>query len=220
MKVGSDGVLLGAWADVTNTKKILDVGTGSGLISLMLAQRADNAQIHAIDIDESAVFQAQENINNSPWANRITVEHTSLQNFAASSNDLYDLVVSNPPFFNQSLQAPKANRTQARHTVLLPHHDLILCSKKLLHPHGRAAIILPVMEGEKFVEIAENEGLFCARKVVVFPKPNASAKRLLLEFSLIERNVLEQSELVIESEIRHVYSKEFALLVKEFYLNL
>ena len=220
MKVGSDGVLLGAWTDTTNAKKILDVGTGSGLISLMLAQRANNAQIHTIDIDESAVFQAQENVNISPWASRITVEHTSLQNFATSYNDLYDLVVSNPPFFNQSLQTPEANRTQARHTVSLPHHDLILCSKKLLHPQGRMAVILPVTEGEMFVEIAKNEGLFCTRKVVVFPKPNVSAKRLLLEFSLVERNVLEQSELVIESEIRHVYSKEFALLVKEFYLNL
>ena len=220
MKVGSDGVLLGAWIDVTGAKKILDVGTGSGLIALMLAQRADSAQIKAIEIDENAVLQAQENICRSPWTNRVTVEHISLQNFADSSNDLYDLVISNPPFFDQSLQAPDASRTQARHTTSLPHRDLILCSKSVLRPQGRIAVILPVTEGEKFVEIAENEGLFCTRVVVVFPKPDASAKRLLLEFSLTKTKEPEQSELVIESGIRHVYSKEFALLVKEFYLNL
>ncbi len=221
MKVGSDGVLLGAWTDIADAKKILDIGCGSGLIALMLAQRCNEAKIHAIDIDAGAVLQSEENIDNSPWKNRLSVEHISLQNFAEKSTETFDLIVSNPPFFNRSLHTPNANRTLARHNDSLPHDDLINSCKRLLNPQGRIALILPIDEGEKFIENAAFNGLFCLKKTIVYPKPGAKAKRLLLEFKF-ESHVKETliSEITIESEFRHTYSKKFTELVKDFYLNL
>jgi tRNA1Val (adenine37-N6)-methyltransferase len=220
MKVGSDGVLLGAWANVNGAKKILDAGCGSGLIALMLAQRSPVAAIHAIDIDADAVLQASGNITISPWKERISAERISLQDFSASSTEKFHLIVSNPPFFNRSLHAPNPSRTQARHTDALPHRDLIAHSKRLLHPEGRIALILPVNEGEQCIAIAKENALFCSRKVSVFPKPLSAPKRLLLEFALTNGVQTSHEELTIESEQRHVYSKEFAGMVKDFYLKL
>jgi len=215
MKVGIDGVLLGVWADTKNSNNILDIGTGTGLISLMLAQRS-NAQITAIDIEEDAAIQATENVRNSPWADRIKVILSSLQEFSPDSS--FDLIVSNPPYFVNSLKAPSEGRTTARHTESLSHEDLIECAIRLLSPQGRICLILPVNEGLKCVEFARSKGLFCSKQVKVFPKPDTEAKRLLLEFSL-EKTELQTSELSIEKE-RHQYTPEFSSLAKDFYLKL
>jgi tRNA1Val (adenine37-N6)-methyltransferase len=218
MKVGIDGVLLGAWTDVENSNAILDIGTGTGLIALMLAQRG-NGTVEAIDIDPNAVLQAKENITNSPWADRIHVHETSLQQFAENSTKRYDLIVSNPPYFVNSTKAPAENRSAARHTDTLSHEELIRNARILLKRTGRISIILPVIEGIKCIEYALQLGLYCTKHVTVFPKPTAAAKRLLLEFSLIpvQNNA---SELTIEALERHCYSTEFTALAKNFYLKL
>jgi tRNA1Val (adenine37-N6)-methyltransferase len=218
MKVGIDGVLLGAWANVKNTQKILDIGTGTGLIALMLAQRS-NADILAIDIEETAIIQALENISNSPWHKRIRASQTSLQKYTKSATEKFDLIVSNPPYFINSTKAPEENRNTARHTDSLTHEDLIDKSIQLLNPTSKLCIILPVSEGLECISYAESKGLFCTKLVMVFPKSNVPAKRVLIEFSR-EFAPREISELQIETDTRHHYSPEFTALAKDFYLKL
>jgi len=218
MKVGTDGVLLGAWADISNAKSVLDIGTGSGLIALMLAQRCD-ATITAIDIEPSAIVQANINTASSPWPKRIANLEVSLQHFTQNSNQQFDLIVSNPPFFKNALTNPDDKRTLARHAEKHFHNELILSAKKLLYPDGKLCLILPIDEGTQCIQLATEQALFCTKEVVVYPKPASKAKRLLLEFSptYSQPNI---SELTIESENRHEYTPEFTNLVKNFYLKL
>lgn len=218
MKVGIDGFMLGVWAPIGEAKNILDVGTGTGLIALMLAQRS-SAMITAIDIDQDAVFQARENTLNSPWKDRVAVQSSSLQEFTANESATFDLIVSNPPYFVNSLKNPDKNRATARHTDSLTHEELINGSLKLLSAGGRLCIILPVNEGMQCVDFAQSKGLFCSKLVKVFPKPGVVAKRLLLEFGFTKVDTV-LSELVIETEERHQYSDQFSLLAKDFYLKL
>lgn len=217
MKVGSDGVLLGAWVNIVDATRILDVGTGSGLIALMMAQRS-LAAIHAIDIDKDAVLQAQINCNASPWAERLTVFQTDFTQYAVNDGLTYDLIVSNPPFFNNSLKNPNALRTLARHTDTLPHADLIDNSLRLLSDVGRIAIILPVSEGLACADYATGKGLFLSRKTWVLPKPDMPPKRLLLEFSNFTVDLLEDT-ITIEDEQRNVFTDEYKLLLKDYFLK-
>ena len=218
MKVGTDGVLLGAWADVAGVKNILDIGTGTGLIALMLAQRS-NAIICGIEIDESAAMQSVENVNNSPWPERVNIEAVSLQDFVKkSAPNRFDLIVSNPPYFNNSMKNPNTLRSLARHTDSLNHSDLIDAAYYLLSDIGRLSVILPVSEGTAFIHQAEIAGLFCLRKTGVIPRPHAPEKRLLLEFSRTKR-ICEQNTLLIETGKRHEYSDEFKKLTEDFYLE-
>ncbi len=218
MKVGIDGVLLGAWADISKVSSALDIGAGSGLISLMLAQRC-NASIDAIDIDKGAVIQTSFNFQNSPWSNRLSIHEISLQNFSESCPQKYDLLVSNPPFFVNSLKNQDENRTNARHASSLNHEELLICAIKLLNKTGRICLILPVAEGYKLIEFSKTLGLFCNKLVMVYPKPDTLPKRLLIEFSLVEK-CIQITELTIESQTRHQYSNEFTELVRDFYLKL
>ncbi len=218
MIVGIDAVVLGAWTNLENCENILDIGTGTGLIALMVAQRS-SALIDAIDIDFNAITQAQENITTSPWNKRIKAAHISLQKFTPTNIGKYDLIISNPPYFINSTKTPDNKRTSARHTDTLSHSELIQNSKILLKPKGRICYILPVNEGLQCIKIAYALGLYNSKRVFVFPKPNTIAKRILLEFILEECQTID-SELFIESEIRHQYTEEFSELVKSYYLNL
>lgn len=218
MKVGIDGVLLGAWADVTNAYSILDVGTGTGLIALMLAQRSD-AEILAIDIDADAVIQANENALNSPWGNKISVSQITFQKLAETSESRFDLIVSNPPFFVNSLKAPEQKRNTARHTDTLSHSELVNSASKLLSANGRLCIILPVEEGSKCIEYANSQNLFCKKIVKVQPRPDKAAHRLLIEFSSEFCETIV-SELCIENGERHNYSPEFTAIASPYYLKL
>jgi len=218
MKVGIDGVLLGAWTPVDDAQKILDIGTGTGLVALMLAQRCD-AEVLGIDIDKNAFLQATENINNAPWSNRITLIENSIQDFSELTTKRFDLIVSNPPYFVNSFKSPSESRTKARHTDSLLHEDLILCAKKILTQTGRICLILPVIEGLKCVDFGERNELFCSKSVKVISKPGAVPKRLLIEFTQIYSKKVEY-ELLIETENRHSYSEEFTQLVKDFYIKL
>lgn len=218
MKVGIDGVLLGAWASVENSHRVLDIGTGTGLIALMIAQRSD-AQIDAIDISPDAVLQATENVQQSPWENRISVQEMALQRFSHKGEGGYDLIVSNPPFFVNSTKAPLENRNTARHTDTLTHEGLLQHALRMLNPGGRICIILPIPEGRAAIASAACLGLYANKVITVFPKPGGEAKRLLLEFST-NKNDQMSDQLFIESTTRHQYSEEFSLLAKDFYLKL
>ena len=195
MKVGTDGVLLGAWTPTGECKmqnakcKILDVGTGSGLIALMLAQRCPEAQIDAIDIDPDAVAQARENFASSPWSARLHVSHCALQEWSnnikrEASNNIkhpnYTLIVSNPPYFTASLKNPDAARSAARHNDTLPFSVLIAESAKLLAPDGTLALIVPAEAEPELQALAEAQGLCCTHRCYVHPKPDRPAKRVLI----------------------------------------
>ena len=195
MKVGTDGVLLGAWTPTGECKmqnakcKILDVGTGSGLIALMLAQRCPEAQIDAIDIDPDAVAQARENFASSPWSARLHVSQCALQEWSnnikrEASNNIkqptYDLIVSNPPYFTASLKNPDAARSAARHNDTLPFSVLIAESAKLLAPDGTLALIVPTEAEPELQALAEAQGLCCTHRCYVHPKPDRPAKRVLI----------------------------------------
>ncbi len=217
MKVGVDGVTLGAWCDVSRAKRVLDVGSGSGLIALMVAQRS-KAQIIAIDIDNHSFQQTYININQSPWSERIVAFHISLQDFAIKQSDKFDHIVSNPPYFSNSLKSKESSRNLARHNESLPLQDLIKISKSLLTNDGKLSLILPVDEAEQACVIAKENALFCSKKLGLKPLPNKNFKRLLLEFQT-EEIVCQHSELIIENE-RGIYTPQYAEMVKEFYLKL
>ncbi|MBE9226861.1 methyltransferase [Phormidium sp. LEGE 05292] len=216
MKVGTDGVLLGAWTNITNTQEILDIGTGTGLIALMLAQRSP-AQIDAVEIDLDACNQAKENINNSPWSNRIQLYHNSIQHYAINCAKRYNLLISNPPFFTNASKAAIEARNLARHTDSLDQFDLLQIAEKLLCEDGRLAIIYPTEQAETFQEKAETFGFYCQRKLYVKSTLQSPIKRILLEFGKTKLEY-QESTLVIETT-RHTYSADFVALIKEFYLK-
>lgn len=217
MKVGTDGVLLGIWANVNYTQTILDVGTGTGLISLMLAQRS-NALITAIDIDRDAIMQATANIEVSPFGKRAECRLTSLQDFAESIDSKYDLIASNPPFFEKSLKSPDKQRTTARHADSLGMADLIRISASLLTDNGRLALIYPHDKKEALIETGKNNGLYATRITNVYPTPTTQPRRFLMELSRLGQPLIED-DLVIEIG-RHIYSDKFTELAKDFYLKL
>jgi len=218
MKVGTDGVLLGAWVSLNNAYRILDIGTGTGVIAIMLAQRSrQEAIIDAIEIDKDACNQAIENVGNCQWKDRINIRHTSLQEYYKSSEYSYDLIISNPPFFVQGSKPKVQNRINARHIDSLTHEDLILSSKSLLNKSGVLSIILPVAEGKQMVQFAETNGLYCHHLVEVKPKMDKPVERLLLSFSKTPPSEIIKSELIIQFEKRNNYTPEYVALTKDFY---
>ena len=216
MKVGTDGVLLGAWTNLQNANRILDVGTGTGLIALMLAQRTKDATITAIDIDADAVGQAQENVSDSPWKDRVEV---TLQDICTYAPDgLFDIIVSNPPYFVNSLKCPDGQRTTARHTDSLDANRLIGKVTELLAPEGRFSLILPADQTDELLRIAEEYGLYPSRITRVITRPGLPPKRVLVEFRKTTQ-ICEETELVVELD-RHVYSEDYIALTKDFYLKM
>ncbi|MCD7848911.1 MAG: methyltransferase [Parabacteroides sp.] len=219
MKVGTDGVLLGAWAATEGCDRILGIGTGTGLIALMLAQRS-KAVIDAIDIDAGACLQAEENAEASPFAGRIRVIHSGLADFASTAACQYDLIVSNPPYFADSLKCPDRQRSTARHTDTLPLDALLHDGRKLLAPGGRLALILPYDRKEHLMDCIRKENLFPSREISVIPVPGAQPKRILIELTAeMPASPVSTGELTIEIE-RHRYTGEYIDLTKDFYLKM
>ena len=184
MKVGTDGVLLGAWASVYDCKRLLDIGTGSGLIAIMAAQRtSNNVLIDGVEIESNAYSQAVENVNNCTWQNRIKIHQTSIQQYSEFCSYKYDIIISNPPFFLSGSKSDDTNRNTARHSDALTQHQLIEAVKKLLADNGKFNIILPLKEGNEFVSTAKTNGLYCNRLTKVKPKIDKQIERILIEFS-------------------------------------
>ncbi|MBT8194883.1 MAG: methyltransferase [Bacteroidia bacterium] len=217
MKVGTDGVLLGAWTETNNVKHILDVGTGSGLIALMLAQKCD-ASIDAIDVDNDAVLQAKENLAQSNWNDRIQIYKQALQNFD-SEGKKYDLIVSNPPFYSDSSSPQNHARTLARHSdQSLSHEDLLKNVKRLLSSSGKFCVILPSKEGVAILKLAPLYELYCNRITKVKTKQNKKPKRVLLEFGHLMTET-KTDELVVLREDEK-YSDDYIALTKDYYMQL
>ncbi len=217
MKVGTDAVLLGSWVDPPPDGNILDVGTGTGLIALMLAQKS-KAQIDAVDIDEGAYLQARENFLLSPWFFQLTPVHASFQDFAAKSRTQYDLIVSNPPYFQHASKPSEEARAAARHTDMLAYGELIEGVKKLLQPNGRFCVILPFKEGMDFLDMAQQHGLFCQRLARVKTKPGKPEKRVMIEFGF-RFGVMTEEEIIIQEE-DNSFSAQYVRLTEDYYLNL
>jgi len=216
MKIGTDAILLGAWTNCSDSKTILDIGTGTGVLALMMAQKC-KADIYAIDIEEQAIIQAKENIQNSPWKNRIHTFCTSLQNFKSPIKN-FDLIITNPPFFQNSLLAPEKARTHARHNLTLTPEDIIDKAQKFLSENGKLCIIWPIEQGVSFIEMAKTKNLFCQRKLSAKPNPYKEFHRVLLEFGF-EKTEQISEELIIETGIRHHYTDAYKELTKDFYLH-
>lgn len=219
MKIGTDGVLLGAWASLSHQPaSILDIGAGTGLIALMLAQRSSAEIIDALEIDADAYEQCVENFEASLWGDRLYGYHAGLDEFVAEIDVQYDLIVSNPPFYAESVSSGSVPRDTARQNKSLPFTKLLAGVASLMAPNGRFAVIIPFKEENSFMNEAKRMQLYPNRILRVRGNPAAQIKRSLLEFSRLELEMVFD-ELIIESR-RHVYTKEYRDLTKEFYLKM
>lgn len=222
MKVGTDGVLLGAWCSLNNSPdSILDIGSGTGLISLMMAQRSNAMTIDAVEIDENAYEQTVENFEQSDWGDRLFCYNASFQEFAdemAEEEETYDVIVSNPPFYTDAFETENDARNKARFTSSLSFESLIDGVCKTLSENGVFSVIIPKKEEEKFVAYAKKKGLFLSRICDVKGTPIAHVKRCLLEFSFEDKELIEE-ELTIETS-RHNYTEEYIALTRDFYLKM
>ncbi len=218
MKVNTDGVLLGAWATAKKPKNTLDIGTGSGLIALMLAQRFE-IKITAIEIDPQASRQAKENIQKSKWANNIMVVNTSFQDFWQTTDSQYDFIVCNPPYFANSLKTNNKARDFARHNDSLSNSELLEGVTNILSPDGTFSLILPTQEAKEFIEEAKHYNLFISKELHIKPTPQKPTKRILIELSRIKKNSnIKKETIVIENGGRHNFSEEYKTLTRDFYL--
>ena len=225
MKVGTDGVLLGAWSSIEHEpKSILDIGAGTGVIALQLAQRSSASTIDAIEIDDQAHEQCTHNFENSDWADRLFCYHASVQEFASEMEHKYDLIVSNPPFFKapKSIDAQTQNTSQeravARFTDTLPFKHLVVCAAHLLSQNGVFCTILPHKEADSFIEIAAQNKLFISKICTIRGIKTSKIKRCMLAFSLHQSKPKTQ-ELIIEVS-RHNYTQEYKNLVRDFYVKM
>jgi tRNA1Val (adenine37-N6)-methyltransferase len=215
-KVGTDGVLLGACANISGIKTILDIGTGTGLIALMLAQRSE-AEIIAIEPDHNTFEQASRNVDDSKWNKRIKVENTDLQNFNPGKIK-FDLIITNPPYFTDSLKNQDIRKSTARHNDNLTNDELLKGVSRLIAEHGRFQIILPYVEGSIFIAEAQEYGLYCNNILKIKPLPTSEIRRLILAFTKDKQKVSEKF-LTIERGIRHEFTEEYIKLTKDFYLK-
>lgn len=218
MKVGTDGVLLGAWTDLSEQPaSILDIGTGTGLIALMLAQRSVAGLIDALEIEPNAYEQAVENFERSEWSDRLFCYHASLQEFVSEIDGKYDLIVANPPFYNSTFKTLAPNRALARHTTALTYDELLSATTRLLTDKGSCAFIIPFKEETHFLDLAAGNGLHPYRITHVKGHENAVIKRSLIQLSF-DNAEYHPNVLTLESE-RNKRTAEYQKLVNDFYLN-
>lgn len=219
MKIGTDGVLLGAWCDVSNCSTALDIGTGTGVIAIMLAQRSP-AKIYGVEIDNAAFKETKSNMAKSPWANRLEAIHGEIQLIANQFTNLFDLIVSNPPFFSSGTASPNPNKNLVRHTFTLTHNDLLRISSQLLSDKGKICIILPYQEGLNSIEIAEKYKLYCTKMTRVKSRKGQITERVLLQFEKKVSYPIEETDLVIYKEKSNLYTVDYINLTKAFYLKM
>jgi tRNA1Val (adenine37-N6)-methyltransferase len=222
MKIGTDGVLLGAWCSVDNyPDTILDIGAGTGIIGLMLAQRSDAMTIDAVEVDENAYEQTVANFEDSDWGDRLYCYNSTFQNFAdeiADEEETYDLIVTNPPFYMDEFETENEARNKARFTSSLSFLELISGVVKILSSEGKFAIVIPYKEEESFINLAKEQNLFLNRVCRVQGNETSAIKRCLLEFSF-HQTAIKEDLLIIEKE-RHNYTEKYIALTKDFYLKM
>ena len=222
MKIGTDGVLLGAWANIVQASSILDIGTGTGVLALMSAQRNPKALIHALEIDQDAFYQASDNLKNSPWQNRLTISHQSIQEYTTHSQiPVFDCIISNPPYFKIETGTLIQNtaRRQARSTDALTFTTLLDCVQIILHPLGSFSVILPIQEGQEFMQLALQKSFHVKRCVKIVPREGKVSNRFLIELVLYNTPI-EEDTLIIRTieKGNHNYTLKFKQLHKEFLL--
>ena len=215
MKVGTDGVLLGAWARVEHCRRILDIGTGTGLVALMAAQRS-GAEVLGIDLDADAVGQAGENVAASPWKDRVRVLEADVKEF--SDTQLFDAILCNPPYFENSLKCPDAARTMARHTDTLTFDELAKSAARLLAPEGELSVVIPYDRATDMTVSAACYGLFATRQTIVCPYEGAKPKRILMAFS--RQGGMHTPETLCLQDVQRKPTSEYVALVKDFYLKM
>lgn len=222
MKIGTDGVLLGAWCSLENVPDtILDIGSGTGILALMLAQRSNASTIDAIEIDEDAFEQTVQNFELSDWGDRLYGYHASCKEFAteiSEEGETYDFIISNPPFYTDNYQSNDLARNKARFTAHLSFEELLASVAKILSKDGKFAVIIPFKEEACFTSIAKKHDLHVHRRCRVRGNEKAEVKRSLLELSFLE-TTLKSEELIVEED-RHQYTDAYRYLVKDFYLKL
>ncbi|WP_299434883.1 methyltransferase [uncultured Aquimarina sp.] len=219
MKIGTDGVLLGSWVPISDeVNSILDIGAGTGVIGLMMAQRSYAETIDALEIDDNAYEQAVENFEASDWGDRLFCYHASFQEFFQEIEDEYDLLVSNPPFYADNYKTSDISRDTARFEDALPFEHLFVGASHLLSEKGKFAVILPFKEEERAIGIAKKTGLYPQKITRVKGNPSSEIKRSMLLFGFNEV-AFESSELIIENA-RHQYTSEYIELTKDFYLKM
>jgi len=218
MKVGTDGVLLGAWASVPGPGgRVLDVGTGTGVIALMIAQRTESVTVDALEIDPVSARQAKGNFRNSPWKERMQCIQSSFQEYCSHSKVQYDLIICNPPFFSGSYKTPSSEKNLARHDDSLSLEDLIKGSVLLMKKPTIISLILPVQKLPQAMDLVSGYKMNCNRMTLVKPVPTKPPKRVLLEVSYTP-GICREDDLTIETDKRHIYSDKFKSLIGEFYL--
>jgi len=217
-KLGTDSILLGSWVCVDGVKKIFDIGVGCGILSLMMAQRNKEAKIFGVEIDKDSFEQALDNYKRSPWSDRISVINTSLQKFGKNKYK-YDLIITNPPYFVNSLKSPNEKRSIARHSHTLTLREIIHFCDTHFEPNGRLALIIPISVFHYFKDILAIYSWYIYRIAKVFPNYEKPAHRVLIECGKYKAG-FEYEEITIETNKRHVYTKQYAELTKDFYLNM
>ncbi|WP_282134535.1 tRNA1(Val) (adenine(37)-N6)-methyltransferase [Seonamhaeicola maritimus] len=219
MKVGTDGVLVGAWAPIEkNPFSVLDIGSGTGIIALMLAQRSSSEIIDAIEIDADAYEQCVDNFEQSPWGDRLFCYHASLEEFGDEIEDKYDLIVSNPPFYSEDYKTQNKSRDLARFQDAMPFEHLLKNASKLLDEKGSFCVVIPSKEEASFLILAEKFKLFPNKMLHVKGNTTSEVKRSLIELSF-HQSATHTDELIIETE-RHEYTQDYINLTKDYYLKM
>lgn len=219
MKVGTDAILLSSLAPRNAKKRILEVGTGCGIISLSMAQFNQEAKITAIDVDEESIQQAQDNFLKSKWSERLIAEHISLQDFAQNpeNHKQYDFIISNPPYFVNSLQANTAKRTFARHTDKLPFSDFVNCSLKLATPDAKICVILPTLQSDELTSLFEQKQVRVETQINIYSKPSKPIERIIRTYSLFPTKQTQIKNVFIREE-NGEYSSQYKDIVSDILL--
>lgn len=218
MKIGTDSVLLGAWTPLNHPQSILDIGAGTGLLALMLAQRCDALTIDAVEIDEQAYIECSENFEESPWGDRLFCYHASFEEFFTEMDEPYDLIISNPPFYSTDYKTPEKARNTARFSDALPSKQLLEGVSRLLAVEGYFSVILPYSESETFITLAATFGLFPQKITHTRGNEKSELKRSMMLFARKPLPSYPIHIFTIEKE-RGVYTDEYKELTKEFYLK-
>jgi tRNA1Val (adenine37-N6)-methyltransferase len=220
MKVNTDGILLAAWSDLMDVKNVLDIGSGTGIIAIMIAQRSPIVFATGIEIELDAFTQAKENMSNCPFSDRLLAKHIAVQDYTSEAIGGYDLIISNPPFFSGGTFSSNENKANVRHTIKLSHADLLRSVNKLLASLGKFDVILPYLEGLRLIEIATHYDLYVSRLVEVKSRPTKTIERLLIRFEKTKKELKKDLLIIHEDDQSNLYSTQFKGITKDFYLDM